>query len=145
MDQLEDQPTRVEFTCNGADSSVEVAGTWNKWEAEELQFNGDCWSVFISLSPGTYQYKYIVDGVWLHDPSKKWVDDGKGNINNVITVETKLVMFLRQKKISELHHTARRMRKVQAEIRELKQWLGTAWHADVQKIQNSKLCPKAGV
>ena len=142
MTQLADEPTSVEFTCNGAEKSVQVAGTWNNWATEDLQFNGDCWSGFISLLPGTFQYKYIVDGVWLHDPSQRWADDGQGNINNVITVESKLVMFLRQKKIAELHQTARRMRKVQSEIRELKQWLGTPWHAEVQ---NLKLDPKAGV
>ena len=142
MDKLSDEPTSVEFTCNGADKSVQVAGTWNNWEPHDLHFNGDCWSSFISLIPGTFHYKYVVDGVWLHDPSKRWADDGKGNINNVITVESKLVMFLRQKKIAELHQTARRMRKVQAEIRELKQWLGTPWYTEVQ---NHKLCPKAGV
>ena len=142
MNKLSDEPTSVEFTCNGADKSVQVAGTWNNWEPQDLQFNGDCWSSFISLTPGTFHYKYVVDGVWLHDPSKRWADDGKGNINNVITVESKLVMFLRQKKIAELHQTARRMRKVQAEIRELKQWLGTPWY---KEVQNHKLCPKAGV
>merc|ERR1719228_821417 len=142
MDELANQPTSVEFTCSGADQSVQVAGTWNKWTPTDLQFIDDCWSGFISLPPGTYQYKYIVDGVWLHDPSKRWVNDGQGNINNVITVESKLTLFLRQKRIAELHKTARRMRKVHAEIRELKQWLGTPWHAEAQ---NYKLCPKAGV
>ena len=142
MDKLEDEPTSVEFTCNGAENSVQVAGTFNNWRPQELKFNDDCWSCFIPLLPGSYQYKYIVDGVWLHDPSKRWVEDEQGNINNIITVESKLEMFLRQKKIVELHRTVRRMRKVQAEIRELKQWLGTPWYGEVQ---NHKLSPKAGV
>merc|ERR1711909_195222 len=74
MDKIVEEPTSVEFTCNGAEKSVQVAGTFNNWKLQELKFNGDCWSCFIPLLPGTYQYKYIVDGVWLHDPSKRWVE-----------------------------------------------------------------------
>ena len=136
------EPTSVEFTCSGADEFVQVAGSWDDWKLHDLKRDGDDWNVFLELKPGVYHYKYIVDGVWLHDPSKKWADDGKGNINNLIVVESKFAVFLRQKKIAELHQTAKRMRKVQAEIRELKQWLGTPWHSEVQK---HKLCPKAGV
>ena len=58
-----------------------------------------------------------------------WVDDGQGNTNNVITIESKLTVFLRQKRIAALHQTARRIRKVQEEIKELKQWLGSESHS----------------
>ena len=76
----------VEFECSGVESNVQVAGSWNKWRPHNLVFNprDSSWSLSLKLRPGCYQYKYIIDGEWIHDPSKAWQDDGKGNINNVI-------------------------------------------------------------
>merc|ERR1719420_683686 len=88
----------------------------------------------LSIPPGTFQYKYIIDGVWIHDPSKKWTQDAEGNINNVLKVESKLEIVIRNLRILEL-------KKTQAEIKELKQWLGTPWYSEVEKL---KLDPKAG-
>ena len=38
------------------------------------------------LDPGSYQYKYIVDGNWLPDPAKPQVDDNFGGKNNTLDV-----------------------------------------------------------
>jgi hypothetical protein len=51
--------------------SVQVAGTFNHWNpgATPLSKRNDgSWQSEISLGPGTYQYKFIVDGVWQEDP-----------------------------------------------------------------------------
>ena len=55
---------------------------------------GSGWSRSLDLPPGLHQYKYIVDGEWLHDPSKPCQEDGKGNVNNVISVEQVLILIL---------------------------------------------------
>ena len=88
----------VEFTCAGAEKSVRVAGTFNSWKPQSLDYNsdGDFWAKSFIIPPGTYTYKYVVDGEWMHDPSKETVDDGKGNVNNVITVEDKFTSKIRQ-------------------------------------------------
>jgi 5'-AMP-activated protein kinase regulatory beta subunit len=39
------------------------------------------------LSPGVYQYKFIVDGQWRHDPNLPSMYDDMGNINNVMEVQ----------------------------------------------------------
>jgi 5'-AMP-activated protein kinase regulatory beta subunit len=39
------------------------------------------------LPPGVYQYKFIVDGQWRHDPNQPCVYDDQGNINNVLEVQ----------------------------------------------------------
>ena len=38
------------------------------------------------LAPGTYKYKFIVDGVWQHSPDCPSVPDNNGGFNNEITV-----------------------------------------------------------
>lgn len=38
------------------------------------------------LAPGTYKYKYIVDGEWKHSPDYPTVSDNAGGFNNEITV-----------------------------------------------------------
>jgi hypothetical protein len=54
-----------------------------------MEFDGsDTWSVIVSLTTGTYQYKFILDGVtWIHDPENPdMVDDGYGGFNSVLEV-----------------------------------------------------------
>ena len=144
LEMLSREPaTTVEFVCCGAERGVQVAGSWNQWRARDLDLVGDdTWMLSLSIPPGTFQYKYIIDGVWIHDPSKKWLQDAEGNINNVIKVESKLEIVIRNLRILELQKLVSRLKKTQAEIKELKQWLGTPWYSEVEKLQ---LDPKAGV
>jgi len=48
--------------------------------------SGDQWVASLELPPGSHTYKFIVDGEWLHDPSRPSREDEKGNVNNVILV-----------------------------------------------------------
>jgi 1,4-alpha-glucan branching enzyme len=71
--------------------SVSLAGTFNNWDpnANPMQ-KGDngLWRTTVELTPGTYQYKFVVDGTWVEDPSNpETVDDGYGGVNSVLTVE----------------------------------------------------------
>lgn len=36
------------------------------------------------MTPGVYEYKYIVDGVWKYSNHEQTTDDGHGNINNIV-------------------------------------------------------------
>ncbi|HEX8115865.1 MAG TPA: glycogen-binding domain-containing protein [Pyrinomonadaceae bacterium] len=82
------------FTLKGhADASVVVlAGSFNNWNQSQLLFarEGDAWVCRVDLDPGVYQYKFIVDGDWLLDPSNPdTAEDEAGNVNNVIEVKVK--------------------------------------------------------
>ena len=116
----------VEFTCAGAEKSVKVAGAFNNWEPQSLEYNsdGDYWAKSFDIPPGSYTYKYVVDGEWMHDPSKEIVDDGKGNVNNVIHVEDKFTNKIRQLK---------------EEIEDLKKQQDKPWFVESIDYQ---LCPK---
>ena len=52
--------------------NVCVAGCFNHWQpaANPLQPAGKGhWQSEITLSPGTYEYRFVVDGLWLADPA----------------------------------------------------------------------------
>jgi hypothetical protein len=81
----------VVFRLKGnADASVvAVAGSFNNWNQSQFIFGreGDEWVCRIDLDPGVYQYKFILDGDWLLDPSNPdTVEDEAGNVNNVLEV-----------------------------------------------------------
>jgi len=73
---------------------VLLSGTFNEWGDNagdaELMTDDDAdgtWEVLLVLDPGSYQYKFIVDGEWMADPKNpNKVDDGHGGHNSVIEV-----------------------------------------------------------
>lgn len=60
------------FAINSAEAeSVFVAGTFNSWTPEPMNRNEGTglWEKTVALEPGSYQYKFVVDGKWITDPS----------------------------------------------------------------------------
>lgn len=71
-------------------SLVVLTGTFVNWSQSQLLLarEGDEWVCRIDLDPGVYQYKFIVDGDWLLDPSNPdTAEDEAGNVNNVLEVK----------------------------------------------------------
>lgn len=49
--------------------TVELAGDFNNWVPEPMMRREDgLWQKIVSITAGTYRYKYIVDGEWQIDP-----------------------------------------------------------------------------
>lgn len=47
---------------------VSIAGSFNNWEPQVMSKDrGDTWRITIQLLPGTYEYKFLVDGEWRDD------------------------------------------------------------------------------
>jgi chromosome partitioning protein len=85
-------PGGVLFTLE-APGAVEVGviGDFNSW-AEPIQLNDDdedgIWIAIARLDPGTYQYKFVVDGEWRTDPANPVdVDDTHGGRNSIMVVK----------------------------------------------------------
>lgn len=61
------------FTLKGytQNKKVVLTGTFNNWDEEALLMkrSGDGWELRLQLLPGVYEYKFIVDGVWMEDPA----------------------------------------------------------------------------
>lgn len=80
------------FTLAAAGTkSVQIAGDFNGWRPEPLRLKdcpeGPLWQKTVALVPGSYQYKYLVDGQWLPDPANATtVDNSFGSINSLIIV-----------------------------------------------------------
>ena len=83
---------RVAFTITAAaDVPVFLAGTFNDWDAESIRLEGKdgVYSVELDLEPGSYEYKFIVNGFWTMDPdpARDWVPNGLGTLNSVVVVK----------------------------------------------------------
>lgn len=65
-------------------SSVVVKGSWDGWTGE-VDCAGEGGEV--ALLPGTYTWKYIIDGEYVCGKGSDVVVDAEGNSNHVLTVE----------------------------------------------------------
>ena len=92
-----DECEEITFTyaAAGGVTEVLVAGSFNGWagsEAEGAYAMTDpdadgTWELTVTIDPGVYQYKLIVDGTWMADPGNpKTADDGYGGQNSVLDV-----------------------------------------------------------
>lgn len=74
---------------------VILTGSFNGWNEHALKMErmGEGWAMELELPPGHYEYKFIVDGEWMHDPANpKWVHNEHGTLNSVLLL-TKTIVF----------------------------------------------------
>ncbi|MBT4291860.1 hypothetical protein HOD41_04155, partial [bacterium] len=80
----------VTFNLNSPGAKeVYLAGSFNDWQSYDIKLKnaGNNWSVAIDLEPGTYEYKFIIDGAWREDPNNSSTKlDGFGGNNSLCTV-----------------------------------------------------------
>ncbi len=73
---------------------VRIAGDFNGWIPDKgvrsmIESEGETriWTKILYLKPGTYQYRYVVDGEWFRDPNNSnWVPSPAGQENSVLVV-----------------------------------------------------------
>lgn len=62
----------AEITCFAPDSQeVSVGGTFNDWNPNQTPMRKSAdgtWRVTLRVPPGSYEYKFVVDGKWLCEP-----------------------------------------------------------------------------
>ena len=65
---------------------VYISGTFNNWSPSQtlMKFTGSGWSADLKLSPGRYEYKYIVDGRWMTDPENNLKERNDAGSNNSV-------------------------------------------------------------
>lgn len=65
--------TNFQFSLKGFEQAKNVllSGSFNGWDEKrtKLQKAGSEWKLDVYLRPGTYNYKFIVDGKWITDPA----------------------------------------------------------------------------
>ena len=82
----------VEFLLQAPEAKeVFLAGEFNSWDSLSLPMKKDkqgFWKTKIKLSPGGYEYKFLVDGVWVEDvPGEEsvWNPHGTRNLIRVVS------------------------------------------------------------
>ncbi|MBU1078829.1 MAG: glycogen-binding domain-containing protein [Spirochaetes bacterium] len=75
-----------------AANTASVAGSFNDWNVNANKMSKDdngFWTVELELIPGTYQYKYVVDGNdWKKDPmNPDSKEDGFGGENSILEIK----------------------------------------------------------
>lgn len=70
---------------------IYLAGTFNDWDSKAKQMTfkkkDNAYSTILTLAPGTYQYKFVIDGVWCVDPAnQEWMQNEHGTLNSVVHV-----------------------------------------------------------
>jgi 1,4-alpha-glucan branching enzyme len=77
------------FVKPGA-ARVSLCGEFNGWSPEATPMKskeGGRWEMTLALRPGRYQYKFVADGQWIHDPSaRENVPNEHGSLNSVVEV-----------------------------------------------------------
>ena len=80
---------RFEFLAPNA-QDVFIAGSFDEWNPTGLpmvRLENGTWSKELVLCPGTYEYLFIVDGVWTPDPlATACVPNPYGGVNSCFTV-----------------------------------------------------------
>jgi hypothetical protein len=81
----------VLFSLKGNTNRKEVilTGSFNGWNEHEIKMKkvADGWELNANLPPGRYEYKFIADGEWLHDPfAKENVRNEHGTLNSVLYI-----------------------------------------------------------
>ena len=62
---------RITFKLHAPDAqSVSLVGDFNSWnpDSQPLKNSNGLWKTMVSLSPGRYEYRFLVDGQWQNDP-----------------------------------------------------------------------------
>lgn len=72
-----------------------LAGSFNNWNEHDLKMEKvpGGWVVKINLPPGRYEYKFIADGNWLHDPANPQKVKNEHNTYNSVLQVKKAITF----------------------------------------------------
>ncbi|OGG43991.1 MAG: hypothetical protein A3F84_15405 [Candidatus Handelsmanbacteria bacterium RIFCSPLOWO2_12_FULL_64_10] len=79
---------RISFSLEAPGAKeVSLAGTFNGWEVRSLKRDGQgVWGASLTLTPGTYEYRFLVDGEWQNDPGAEVALNPYGTQNCVRVV-----------------------------------------------------------
>jgi hypothetical protein len=89
-------PSAPEITSDGVMFSIEapdaervqLVGDFNDWSADgnEMEPSGGIWRKVVKLPPGSYRYRYVVDGRWQSDPLNGLVEPSPYGGDNSVFV-----------------------------------------------------------
>ena len=85
----ENRIRRFEFQYHGP-GKVCLAGSFNDWQPDAtpmVALGNGRWMKELTLPPGRYEYRFVVNGEWVDDPNAKaTAPNPHGGVNAVLTV-----------------------------------------------------------
>lgn len=90
-----DKKGNVRFRLRGFEDAkkVIVSGTFNRWDEKLFRMYKitDGWEIILQLSPNVYEYRFIVDGNWMADPTNPdKVSNEFGEYNSRVDVQKRV-------------------------------------------------------
>ncbi len=85
-------PEGVLFVLDAPEAKkVSVTGEFTNWSREGAPLKLDpadgIWKAVLNIEPGEYEYRYVVDGVWIRDPNNKdFIRNEFGQENSLLVV-----------------------------------------------------------
>lgn len=80
-------PLPTVFKWEGGGKDVCISGTFTNWKPIPMVHSHGDFVVILDVPEGNHQYKFMVDGQWVHDQNEPTVDNDLGTKNNLINVK----------------------------------------------------------
>jgi len=79
---------RLSIQVNSGAKNVAVVGSFSDWKPVRMRKQKDgSFVANVEVAPGSYEYKFIIDGNWLVDPDNSaWALNPYGTLNSVMVV-----------------------------------------------------------
>jgi 1,4-alpha-glucan branching enzyme len=92
MSTLRGKDGKITFVCDSVPLATKVflAGDFNDWDPtvrRMVKGRDGAFRARLSLAPGEYQYKFLVDGEWLHDATAAGsIANEHGTLNSLVHI-----------------------------------------------------------
>jgi len=76
------------FRWENGGCEVFIAGSFTDWKARiPMNYSNGEFTTIIELPEGDHEFKFLVDGRWIHDPNLQTSNDTFGGRNNIVSVQ----------------------------------------------------------
>lgn len=79
----------IVFHWDHGGNEIYVCGSFNNWMKIPMTRSRENFTTIVELPEGRHEYKFYVDGQWLHNPGEECQDNGLGTLNNIVNVSKK--------------------------------------------------------
>ncbi|XP_054708272.1 5'-AMP-activated protein kinase subunit beta-1-like isoform X2 [Uloborus diversus] len=75
------------FKWEGGGKEVYISGTFSDWKPIPMVESHGDFGLIVDVPEGQHEYKFQVDGQWIHAENQPTVDNNMGSKNNIVSVK----------------------------------------------------------